>query len=52
MVKRKVILLPDDARILDLFKGNIGAEKRMLEPYFEINHIFVDNSLNKIHQMK
>jgi hypothetical protein len=27
MGKRKVILLPDDARILDLFKGNIGAEK-------------------------
>ena len=27
MSKRKVILLPDDARILDLFKGNIGAEK-------------------------
>jgi hypothetical protein len=27
MDKRKVILLPDDARILDLFKGNIGAEK-------------------------
>lgn len=27
MSKRKVILLPDDERILDLFKGKIGAEK-------------------------
>lgn len=27
MSKRKVILLPDDARIYDIFKGNIGAEK-------------------------
>jgi hypothetical protein len=31
MGKRKVILLPDDARILDLFKGNIGAEKEDVE---------------------
>ena len=31
MGKRKVILLPDDARILDLFKGNIGGEKEDVE---------------------
>lgn len=31
MGKRKVILLPDDARILDLFKGNIGSEKEDVE---------------------
>ena len=28
MTKRKVILLPDDERILNLFKGNIGSTKK------------------------
>lgn len=31
MGKRKVILLPDDERILDLFKVNIGGEKEDVE---------------------
>jgi hypothetical protein len=31
MRKQKVILLPDDERILDLFKGNMGAEKEHVE---------------------
>ncbi len=31
MGERKVILLPDDTRILDLFKGNSGAEKEDIE---------------------
>ena len=31
MGKRKVILLPDDERVLNLFKGNIGAEKENVE---------------------
>lgn len=31
MGKQKVILLPDDERILDLFKGNMGAEKEHVE---------------------
>ena len=28
MTKRKVILLPDDDRILDLYKGNIGGPEK------------------------
>ena len=28
MGKPKVILLPDDERILNLFKGNIGGQKK------------------------